>query len=112
MLFFPFAHLTLLIGTLSTLIILLGGFDANLNRFRICRNHRCHDGKHKEKLVNERARIEGDIGSIKGQRYGFNRPAARSEKMMIACGHRAMLGYNLNKLIRMHALRAGLPITG
>jgi hypothetical protein len=57
-------------------------------------------GKRKEKLIKERARIEGDIGSIKCSRYGFTRPAARSEEMMMACGHRAMLGYNLNKLLR------------
>ena len=33
----------------------------------------------------------------------FTRPAARSEEMMVACGHRAMLGYNLNKLLRYQA---------
>jgi len=70
------------------------------------------EGKHKEKLVKERARIEGDIGSIKSHRYGFNRPAARSEEMMIACGHRAMLGYNLNKLLRRQADEAGVALIG
>jgi hypothetical protein len=69
-------------------------------------------GRIKEKLVKERARIEGDIGSIKCSRYGFDRPAARSEEMMVACGHRAMLGYNLNKLVRLQAAVAGMPVIG
>jgi IS5 family transposase len=62
-------------------------------------------GKVKEKLVRERALVEGCIGSIKSQRYGFNRPGARSEEMMGACGQRAVLGFNLNKLQRALAGR-------
>ena len=54
----------------------------------------------KERLVNERAQVEGSIGAIKSRRYGFNRPAARSIDMMGACGQRAALGLNLNKLVR------------
>jgi len=57
-------------------------------------------GRVKERLINERARVEGSIGTIKSKRYGFNRPAARSVEMMGACGQRAALGYNLNKLVR------------
>jgi len=68
--------------------------------------------KKKKELVNERSRIEGDIGSIKSPRYGFNGPAARSEEMMIACGHRAMLGYNLNKLMRQQAAFDGVVLIG
>ena len=69
-------------------------------------------GRAKEKLIKERARIEGDIGSIKGHRYGFNRPAARSETMMLTCGHRSMLGYNLNKLMRRQAAHEGVALIG
>ena len=36
------------------------------------------------RLVEERALVEGSIGTIKGSKYGFNRPAARSVAMM-AC---------------------------
>jgi len=57
-------------------------------------------GRVKERLVNERAQVEGSIGAIKSRRYGFNRPAARSIDMMGACGQRAALGLNLNKLVR------------
>jgi len=54
----------------------------------------------KQELVNERSKVEGCIGAIKNQRYGFNRPRARSVEMMGMCGHRAALGHNLNKLVR------------
>ena len=57
-------------------------------------------GSSKERLVNERAQIEGSIGAIKNPRYGFNRPAARSIGMMGFCGQRAAFGYNLNKVVR------------
>lgn len=59
----------------------------------------------KEHLVRERAQVEGCIGTIKSMRYGFNRPAARSVPMMGMCGQRAVLGFNLNKLLRGWAER-------
>ena len=58
------------------------------------------DGKMRDKLIRERAQVEGSIGTIKGQKYGFNRPAARSAAMMGTCGQRAVLGANLAKLVR------------
>ena len=57
-------------------------------------------GPAKERLVNERAQVEGCIGAIKNARYGFNRPRARSVEMMGFCGHRAAFGLNLNKIVR------------
>jgi hypothetical protein len=57
-------------------------------------------GKVKERLIRERAMVEGTIGTIKGNKYGFNRPAARSAAMMGVCGQRAVLGLNLTKLLR------------
>src|SRR5262249_2360718 len=65
-------------------------------------------GRMKEALVNERARVEAGIGTIKTPRYGFNRPAARNFAMMGACGQRAVLGFNLNKFIRELARRENL----
>jgi hypothetical protein len=62
-------------------------------------------GKAKERLVSERSKVEGSIGTIKGRKYGFNRPGARSVEMMGACGQRAVLGLNLNNLIRKMAKR-------
>ena len=58
------------------------------------------DGKIRDKLIRERAQVEGSIGTIKGQKYGFNRPAARSAAMMGVCGQRTALGANLAKLVR------------
>lgn len=57
-------------------------------------------GKVKERLIKERALVEGSIGTIKGAKYGFNKPVVRSTAMMGVCGQRAVLGLNLTKLLR------------
>ena len=61
------------------------------------------EGKTREKLIRLRAGIERGIGTLKMPKYGFNRPAARSERMMVACGHRAMMGMNLSRMLRDQA---------
>jgi len=67
----------------------------------------------KEKLVRERALVEGSIGTLKSRRYGFNRPRARSARMMGAYGQLAVLGFNLNKLARGLAKRSEMAaVTG
>lgn len=66
----------------------------------------------KETLVNERAQVEGSIGTIKSAKYGFNRPTARSVEMMGVCGQRAVLGLNLNKLVRGIAQRNKMVLVG
>jgi len=66
----------------------------------------------KKKLVSERAQVEGGIGTIKHAKYGFNRPAARSAKMMGFCGQAATLGFNLNKLVRELAKREKVQLVG
>lgn len=58
------------------------------------------DEKTARRLAKERALIEGSIGAIKSSRYNFNRPRARSVEMMGTCGQLAVLGFNLNKLLR------------
>jgi IS5 family transposase len=70
------------------------------------------DKKMKEKLVRERAQVEGGIGSIKNPRYGFNRPRARSRRMMATYGQMAVLGFNINKLIRGLAGRMQMQVIG
>jgi hypothetical protein len=67
-------------------------------------------GSVKRRLVSERVRIEGSIGTAKSARYGFNRPRARSEEMMGVCGQRAVLGMNLTKLARGLAERGGMQL--
>jgi hypothetical protein len=66
----------------------------------------------KKDLIRERALVEGSIGTIKSQKYGFNRPAARSTEMMGMCGQRAALGYNLTKLLRGIAGKRDLVLAG
>jgi hypothetical protein len=68
------------------------------------------DGKVKDRLVRERAMVEGSIGTIKCPKYGFNRPAARSTAMMGLCGQRAVLGLNLTKLYRGIAGKKGIAL--
>ena len=58
------------------------------------------DAKTARRLAKERALIEGSIGAIKSSRYNFNRPRAKSVEMMGTCGQLAVLGFNLNKLLR------------
>lgn len=69
-------------------------------------------GPARQELIRERAMVEGGIGTIKSARYGFNRPAARSAAMMGTCGQRAVLGFNLNKMVRRLAERRGVAVTG
>jgi hypothetical protein len=66
----------------------------------------------RERLIRERALVEAGIGTIKTPRYGFNRPAARSAPMMGACGQRAVLGFNINKLVRELAGRKEIEVVG
>ncbi len=66
----------------------------------------------KEKLVRERALVEAGIGTLKSRKYGFNRPRARSADMMGAYGQLAVLGFNLNKLVRGLAARHEIEAVG
>jgi len=68
------------------------------------------EGKAKDRLIRERAMVEGSIGTIKCPKYGFNRPAARSAAMMGVCGQRAVLGLNLTKLLRGVAERKRIAL--
>jgi len=67
------------------------------------------DEKTARRLAKERALIEGSIGAIKSPRYNFNRPRARSVEMMGTSGQLAVLGFNLNKLLRGLAERHLAP---
>jgi len=69
-------------------------------------------GKIKDKLVSERAQVEGCIGSVKSRKYGFNRPAAKSADAMGVCGQRSVLGFNLNKLMNGLADRRKMALVG
>jgi hypothetical protein len=66
----------------------------------------------KDKLVKERALVEAGIGSVKSSRYNFHRPRARSAQMMGTYGQTAVLGFNLNKLVRGLASRQKVAVVG
>ncbi len=66
----------------------------------------------RQELVNERAQVEGGIGTLKCWKYGFNRPAAKSMTAMGICGQRATLGHNLNKFVRGLAERQRMVLVG
>jgi transposase, IS5 family len=51
-------------------------------------------------IKRERAQVEGGIGTIKSSRYGFNKPDVKSTPAMERSGHRSILGFNLQKLLR------------
>lgn len=61
----------------------------------------------RRRLVSERVKVEGSIGTLKSRKYGFNRPRGRSSEMMGVCGQRAVLGMNLTKLASGLAERSG-----
>ena len=69
-------------------------------------------GAIKDKLVKERAQVEAGIGTVKHSKYGFTKPAARSAPAMAMCGQRAVLGFNLNKLVRGLAKRNEMVLVG
>jgi hypothetical protein len=69
-------------------------------------------GNVKDKLVSERAQLEGCIGSAKSRKYGFNKPAAKSAAGMGVCGQRSVLGFNLNKLMNGLAERRRVVLVG
>jgi hypothetical protein len=64
----------------------------------------------RKRITRERARVEGSIGTLKSSRYGFNKPRARSSAAMERCGHRAILGFNLRKLVRELAATTEAPV--
>jgi IS5 family transposase len=67
-------------------------------------------GKVRDRLIHERARVEAGIGTIKHARYGFHRPRAHSVRTMGMGGQLAVLGFNLNKLVRDIARRKKIEL--
>ncbi|MDM8539389.1 hypothetical protein QUF70_21755, partial [Desulfobacterales bacterium HSG17] len=48
----------------------------------------------------ERGMMEGVIGTLKTEKYGFNKPKERSIETLRSAGQRSILSSNLNKLMR------------
>lgn len=58
------------------------------------------------RIRRERAKVEGSIGTVKSHLYQFNRPNAHSKAALVSCGHKAILGFNMRKLVTMKASAA------
>ena len=50
--------------------------------------------------ISQRGKTEGVIGTLKSERYEFNRGRQRTNESLKAAGQRSMLGMNLNKILR------------
>lgn len=53
-----------------------------------------------KRVKSERGKMEGSIGTLKSEKYGFNKPKERRWEMIQAAGQRSMVSLNLNKLMR------------
>ena len=54
----------------------------------------------REQIRSERGRTEGGIGTLKSDRYQFNKPKARLWQTLEMAGPRSILSFNLNKCMR------------
>jgi hypothetical protein len=52
----------------------------------------------KKRMVNERAQVEGKIGTLKS--YGLNKPASKTTAGMVRSAHRAEIRFNVTKLMK------------
>ena len=53
-----------------------------------------------EQICSERGRTEGSIGTLKSNRYKFNKPQERLWQTLEMAGPRSILSFNLNKFMR------------
>ena len=54
----------------------------------------------RDQIRSERGRTEGSIGTLKSQRYKFNKPKDRLWETLAMAGPRSILSFNLNKFMR------------
>ena len=54
----------------------------------------------REQICSERGRTEGRIGTLKSNRYKFNKPQERLWQTLEMAGPRSILAFNLNKFMR------------
>jgi hypothetical protein len=54
----------------------------------------------RETVRSERGKTEGSIGTLKTDKYGFNKPQERLWQTLEMAGPRSILSFNLNKLMR------------
>ena len=54
----------------------------------------------RETIRSERGMTEGIIGTLKSNKYGFNKPKERTWETLRMAGTKSILSFNLNKLMR------------
>jgi len=54
----------------------------------------------RQTVRSERGKTEGIIGTLKTDKYGFNKPKERLWQTLEMAGPRSILSFNLNKLMR------------
>ena len=54
----------------------------------------------RDQIRSERGRTEGSIGTLKSNRYKFNKPKERLWPTLEMAGPRSILSFNLNKFMR------------
>jgi hypothetical protein len=60
----------------------------------------CVTGADRKKVMSERGKMEGSIGTLKSEKYGFNKPQERKQEQIRMAGQRSMLSLNLNRLMK------------
>lgn len=68
--------------------------------------------KTRRRIARQRVTVEGSIGALKSGRYTFDRPNVRTTRMLMTCGQRSVLGYNLNRLVSLSADGEGTVLAG
>ena len=62
----------------------------------------------RQTIRSERGKTEGIIGTLKTDKYGFNKPKERLWQTLEMAGPRSILSFNLNKLMRESRPAAGM----
>jgi hypothetical protein len=57
-------------------------------------------GEDRERVKSERGKMEGSIGTLKTEKYGFNKPRERNWELLQGSGQESILSLNLNKLMK------------
>jgi hypothetical protein len=57
-------------------------------------------GEDRERVKSERGKMEGSIGTLKAEKYGFNKPKERNWEVLQGSGQESILSLNLNKFMK------------
>jgi hypothetical protein len=57
-------------------------------------------GEDRKRVRSERGKMEGSIGTLKTEKYGFNKPRERNWEVLQGSGQESILSLNLNKFMK------------